>query len=76
MKRDVIWTCPECDTNNIDVYGETAEPMCEQCFHEPGWNWVLAQPRRATRRDLFDFGVVPDIIETISVLNAPTPPAE
>lgn len=52
VKKDVEWECPHCHTENIDTYGVTAEPMCEECFHLPGWKWILDQPRKATLQDI------------------------
>lgn len=41
IQMNTQWTCPICDTVNDDGYGVTAEPMCHECYQQPGWDWIL-----------------------------------
>jgi hypothetical protein len=47
----VAWICLECFAKNVDIYGETAQPMCSECGDTCEWldiEWSHAKAQAHT----------------------------
>ena len=40
-QTEVNWTCPNCGRPNLDIYQETAFPLCEGCGLDFVWSEIV-----------------------------------